>query len=241
MEQKTKPSPEFEFSVCMSIDLPAGDDRVDRSLLSMNKLIAQLQGFKGMFWMPHRPIQRFEINEHLGPYEHRIEGADGVVLCCKDVTFWNFDFTSQRIETSQEVPILDITESSDGTNKHEGYDMDGWDTVIHRKLAGIISRELFDELVEILELYIGCLNTGGMLGGLGTEPWYGNLPAVSLEGDAEGSIINMYACPFPANEDDELWLLEGRTREEVEASQELQDKMWKRAQSFFEDYPNWWR
>jgi hypothetical protein len=257
----TDDEPTFKFSVIIDIDLPGYEDKETvtssshgqeqrdwmrernenrrASISDMTNLVKQLQKHTALYWVP-AVKSRFHIENHLGPFTHQIQDERGRILLKKDVTFWSFDYFDHRIEVLRRQPILYITEHSNNGECEYGLSEDKWETVIHRKLCGIISRQAFDEMVELLELRIDCLDTMGMLGAPGAEPWYGSLPAVALGGDADGGIISVYACPMPIDEKDELWLLQGHTREEVAASEELQKKMWKRAQQFFEDYSNWW-
>ncbi len=94
-----------------------------------------------------------------------------------------------------------LTEFCDETEGNEEfYDQwcidDGQDGV-HRKWAGLLSREQFDKLVEGLDMCADNVETCGAIGMPGPGPWYGWSPAISFSYNGDGHAFNTYVTPFP--------------------------------------------
>ena len=92
---------------------------------------------------------------------------------------------------------MDITEMDDQGDM-ESDDGTRWK---HRKLAGVLSQDDFDEFVRDCDLIAEDIETGGMLGAPGFG--YGWTPAVSFNAESDAGYANAYVCPITENEEEE--------------------------------------
>jgi hypothetical protein len=97
------------------------------------------------------------------------------------------DFAPPRAEE-----LWDQTE--DGETEYS-YLEGAWENGRHRKWAGLLTREQFDEFVEATGLYAESTETMGSLGAPGFG--FGWAPAISFTSDDPDAIQSAYVTPIP--------------------------------------------
>lgn len=84
-------------------------------------------------------------------------------------------------------------------NEENDYDyLDGWEDSKSHRWEGLLSKEeLYKWLRKITYNSINTIETMGVLGGIGANPWYSIAPAIGIEGIGNyNTIANLVFTPF---------------------------------------------
>lgn len=93
-------------------------------------------------------------------------------------------------------PNLDLFDETEDDDQYEYEYLEGcWENGSHRKWAGILSREQFDEFIDHCGLMAESTETMGSLGAPGFG--FGWAPAISFTSDDPSAIQSAYVTPIP--------------------------------------------